>query len=141
MKLWLASAGAIAVGFLVTALASTGSDAVMHATGVFRDTPREMSHSLFALAAAYRTLFTIAGGFVTARLAPDKPMRHVWILAGIGLLAGLAGVAIYYSAGVGELGPSWYAIAIPVEAIPCVWAGGRLAVISSGSRTVIGSRR
>jgi hypothetical protein len=54
-------------------------------------------------------------------------MRHAWILAGIGLFAGLAGVAAYYTVGRAELGPAWYAISIPVEAIPCVWLGGRLA--------------
>jgi peptidoglycan/LPS O-acetylase OafA/YrhL len=86
-----------------------------------------MSDPLFALAAAYRALFTVAGGYVTARLAPDRPMHHAWILAGIGLVAGLAGVVAYYAIGGAELGPAWYAISIPVEAIPCVWLGGRLA--------------
>jgi hypothetical protein len=54
---------------------------------------------LFALASAYRALFTVAGGYATARLAPDRPMRHVWILAGIGLVTGLAGVIAYYIIG------------------------------------------
>lgn len=128
MKARLASAGAIAAGFLVTALTSTGADAAMHAMGIFPNTPRLMSDSLFALAAAYRAVFTVAGGYVTARLAPDRPMRHTWILAGIGLVAGLGGVVAYYTAGEGELGPSWYAMLIPIEALPCVWLGGRLAV-------------
>ena len=87
-----------------------------------------MSDSLFALAAAYRALFTVAGGYVTARLAPDRPMRHAWILAGIGLAGGLAGVVAYYTIGGADLGPAWYAISIPIEALPCVWLGGRLAV-------------
>jgi hypothetical protein len=72
-------------------------------------------------------LFTVAGGFVTARLAPDRPMRHAWILAGIGLAAGLAGVAFYFIVGGAQLGPAWYPVSIAVEAIPCVWFGGRLA--------------
>ena len=79
-----------------------------------------MSDPLFALASAYRALFTVGGGFATARLAPDKPMRHAWILAGIGLFAGLAGVVAYYVIGGDKLGPAWYAISIPVEAISCV---------------------
>lgn len=54
-------------------------------------------------------------------------MRHAWILAGIGLVAGLAGVVAYYAMGEGELGSAWYAVSIPVEAISCVWLGGRLA--------------
>ena len=127
MKPWLASVGAVVAGFILTALASTAADAVMHAAGIFPRAPQSMSDSLFALAAAYRALFTVAGGYVTARLAPDRPMRHVWILAGIGLVAGLAGVVAYYTIGGAELGPAWYAISIPVEAIPCVWLGGRLA--------------
>jgi peptidoglycan/LPS O-acetylase OafA/YrhL len=127
LKPWLASAGAVGAGFIVTALASTAADAVMHVAGIFPSAPRLMSDPLFALASAYRALFTVAGGYVTARLAPDRPMRHAWILAGIGLVAGLAGVVAYYAIGGAELGPAWYAISIPVEAIPCVWLGGRLA--------------
>ncbi|HEX4709662.1 hypothetical protein [Phenylobacterium sp.] len=127
MRPWLASAGAVAAGFLVTAAASIAADAVMHATGIFPSSPGAMSDPLFALASAYRALFTVAGGYATARLAPDRPMRHAWILAGIGLVAGLAGVVAYYVIGGAELGPAWYAISIPVEAIPCVWLGARLA--------------
>jgi hypothetical protein len=86
----VASAGAVAAGFLVTAVASTAADAVMHAAGIFPSSPMAMSDPLFALASAYRALFTVAGGYATACLAPDRPMRHAWILAGIGLVAGLA---------------------------------------------------
>jgi hypothetical protein len=51
------------------------------------------------LASAYRALFTVTGGFTTAWLAPDRTMRDVWILAAIGLLAGLAGVIAYHAIG------------------------------------------
>ena len=126
MKPWLASTGAVAAGLIVTALASTAMDAVMHAGGVFPSAVQLMSDPLFALAAAYRAVFTVAGGYVTARLAPGRPMRHAWILAGIGFFfGGLASVIAYY---VAKLGPAWYAIVIPFEVIPCVWLGGRLAV-------------
>jgi hypothetical protein len=141
LKPWLASIGAVAAGFIVTALASVAGDAAMHATGIFPSAPLSMSDPLFALAAAYRAIFTVAGGYVTARLAPDQPMRHAWILAGIGLLAGLAGVVAYYSLGGEELGPAWYAIAIPVEAIPCVWLGGQLAVWGRSSARASGMSR
>ena len=127
MRPWLASAGAVVAGFVVTAAASIAADAVMQAAGIFPSSPSSMSDPLFALAAAYRAFFTVAGGYTTARLAPNRPMRHAWILAGIGLVAGLAGVVAYSTIGGAELGPAWYAISIPVEAIPCVWLGGRLA--------------
>ncbi|KRB23861.1 hypothetical protein ASD99_29735 [Mesorhizobium sp. Root695] len=128
MKPWLASAGAIVAGFVVTAAASTAMDAVMQAVGIFPSGPQLMTAPLFALASAYRAVFTVAGGYTTARLAPDRPMRHAWILAGIGFLAGMAGVIAYYMIGGEKLGPAWYAISIPLEAIPCVWLGARLVL-------------
>ena len=128
MRAWYAGAGAVAAGFLVTVIASTATDAMMHAVGIFPTAPQAMSDPLFALASAYRALFTIAGGYTAARLAPRRPMFHAWILAGIGVIAGLAGVVAFYMIGGAELGPPWYAISIPVKAIPCVWLGARLAV-------------
>ena len=35
-----------------------------------------MSGRLFLLAFAYRFVFDVAGSYLTARLAPDRPMRH-----------------------------------------------------------------
>ena len=127
MRPWLASTGAVVAGFLVTALASIAADALMYSTGIFPPSPQTMTATLFAMAAAYRALFTIAGGYITARLAPNRPMRHAWILAAIGQAAGIAGVVAWYVVGGAELGPSWYAILIAAEAVPCVWIGGRLA--------------
>ena len=128
MRGLLASIGAVVAGFVVTAAGSTLTDMVMYATGIFPSAPEVMAASLFALATTYRAVFTVAGGYTTARLAPDRPMRHAWILAGIGLAAGLAGVIAYYVVGGDRLGPAWYALSIPIEAIPCVWLGARLAV-------------
>ena len=134
MRSQVRSVAAVAAGFFVIAAASVAADAVMHATGVFPISPQPMSDTLFALAAAYRALFTVAGGYTTARMAPGRPMRHAWTLAGIGLVVGLAGVVAYYTIGGAELGPAWYAISIPVAAIPCVLLGAKLAV---RSRSVI----
>lgn len=128
MKGWLASTGSVVAGLVVTAGGATLADMVMRAAGVFPAAPQLMSDPLFALASAYRAILTVAGGYATARLAPDRPMRHAWILAGIGLVAGLAGVVAYYVVGGARLGPAWYALSIPLEAIPCVWLGARIAV-------------
>lgn len=124
-----AVAGAIAViaGFATTAIASTVADAVMHATAVFPDSSATMSDAQFALASSYRAAFTVAGGFVAGTLAPNRPMRHAAILAGIGLVAGIASVIAYYAFGDAKLGPAWYALSIPAQAIPCVMVGGWLA--------------
>jgi len=123
------SAGAIAAGFIVTAVLSLAIDGVMHATGVFPPWGTAVSDRLFAVATAYRVVFTIIGGYVTATLAPSRPMWHVMILAGIGVLAAAAGVAVSWNAGP-ELGPRWYPIALLVTAVPCVWLGGRFGIRS-----------
>ena len=120
------SVGAIAAGFIVTALLSVGTDAVMHATGIFPVSGETMSGGLFAWAAAYRIAFTVLGGYVTARLAPRLPMLHVLILGAIGALAATAGTVATWNAGP-EFGPRWYPILLVVTALPCVWAGGLLA--------------
>ena len=120
------SVGAVAAGFIVTALLSVGTDAVMHGTGVFPVSGQPMSDGLFAWAAAYRIAFTVLGGYVTARLAPRQPMLHVLILGAIGALAATAGTVATWNAGP-EFGPRWYPIALLVTALPCVWAGGLIA--------------
>ena len=126
MKRGLLSARAVVAGLAVTVVASTAADAVMTAIGVLPKEPRLVSNEIFALAAAYRAVFTIAGAYVTARLSP-RPGRDAIILGGIGLLAGLAGLAAFLATKPGELGPAWYAIVVPLEAIPCVWLGVKLA--------------
>jgi len=68
---------------------------------------------MLAFALAYRILYTILGGYITATLAPQNPMKHVWILAAIGQLGGIAGVI-----GGWNLSAHWYPLALAVSAIP-----------------------
>ena len=75
------------------------------------------------LALAYRIIYTIVGGYLTARLAPRNPMRHVLILSLIGLAMGVLGVVA--TSGL-DLGPRWYPIAIAATALPCTYLGGLL---------------
>ncbi len=119
----LPSFGAVAAGFIATAALSIGTDAVLHAAGVFPGLGQPMSNPLFALAAAYRAAYTVAGGWLTARLAPSRPMRHALVLGAIGLLVGTVGLVATWGRG---LGPAWYPIAVVAMALPCVWAGAAL---------------
>ena len=50
-----------------------------------------MSDGLFVLATAYRTVFAIAGCYITARLAPDRPMMHALVLGSVGVVRSTAG--------------------------------------------------
>jgi hypothetical protein len=122
---WGRSAGAVIAGFLCTALLSVGTDAFMHARGIFPPSGQVMSDALFAWAATYRLVFTVLGGYVTAALAPHRPMSHVLILGAIGGLFATAGAVATWDAGP-EFGPRWYPILLVVTALPCVWAGGVL---------------
>lgn len=85
------SAAAVAAGFFTTALLSLGTDAVMHAAGVFPPLGEAMRDALFVWATAYRVVFTVLGGYVTAALAPRRPMLHVVILGTLGTLAATVG--------------------------------------------------
>ena len=117
---------AVIAGFAVVVILSTGADAVLHAAKVYPP-PEQGLHDplLNLLALAYRCVFTLAGGWVTAKLAPNTPLRHAFILGVLGLIAGTAGVIATWNLG---LGPHWYPIALAVTGLPLCWLGGALAV-------------
>ncbi|MEQ1568588.1 MAG: hypothetical protein ABMA64_23320 [Myxococcota bacterium] len=113
------SALAVFAGIVATVVLSLGCDAGMFAAGLFGPSATD---GAFAIAAVYRAVFNGVGGWVTARLAPSSPMRHAMALAGFGVVAGSLGV-VAAAAGGEEMGPLWYAVSIPVSAIPTVWLG------------------
>lgn len=112
---------AVVAGFIVVVALSTGTDALLEKIGLFPDPGVILGSGYLALALMYRTVYTVLGGFVTAWLAPQNPMKHVWVLAIIGQLGGIAGVFAGW-----ELSAHWYPIALAVLAIPSVWFGGWL---------------
>jgi hypothetical protein len=118
--------GAVLAGFFATFILSVATDLALHTTGVFPPWGQPMSNALFAFATSYRTIYTVAAGYITARLAPDRPMAHVWALGIIGLVAALAGTMATWNAGP-EFGPKWYPLALVVLTLPSVWTGGKLA--------------
>ena len=119
------STAAVVAGFLAVAGLSLATDEVFHLLQVYPPWGETMTDpKLFALALSYRIVYTVLGGWITARLAPRSPMRHVMVLAVIGLIGGAAGVAV--AIGRSDLGPLWYPIAILLTAYPCTWLGGVL---------------
>lgn len=116
--------GALLAALLTVVVPSLATDAVLHAAGVFPPLGQPMGAALFVLATAYRVLYGIAGGYVAARLAPDRPMRHAVGLGLAGMVVGLAGVMSSWNRP--DLGPRWYPVALVVTAVPCSWTGGRL---------------
>ena len=120
----LKSVGAVVVGFLTVLILSVVTDAILEKTGVFPPPDQGLYIAwMLVLATIYRTAFTVLGGYVTARLAPNRPMRHVMVLAFIGLAASLIALVTTWNK---NLGPHWYPIALFVLAYPSVWYGGKL---------------
>ena len=122
-SLWR-SIAAVILGFFSCAILSLGTDQILHVIKVYPPWGEPMWDSgLNFLALAYRCIYAVAAGYITARLAPRNPMRHVWVLAFIGLIMAVSGVIA--TSGM-DLGPRWYPIALAVTSLPCVWLGGVL---------------
>ena len=130
------SIGAIVVGVLAIILVTTAVDIVLHVTGVFPPTDQPLNDGLSLLASSYRLVISIACAYLTARLAPDRPLRHAMILGYVGLVLGLVGVVATWNLG---LGPRWYPISLAVLAIPQCWLGGKLYEMQSRARGLVSS--
>lgn len=114
---------AVAAGILFIIVVTTIVDVVLHLTGVFPPMDQPLDDRLSLIASSYRLVIGVAGGWLTARLAPDKPMKHAMILGSLGLVLALVGVVATWNLG---LGPRWYPISLVVLAIPQCWAGGKI---------------
>lgn len=117
------SIGAVAAGVFVIIAVTTLVDVLFHAIGVFPPMDQPIDDRLALLATAYRIVISVGGAWLTARLAPNQPMKHALILGYVGVVLGLVGVIATWNMG---LGPRWYPVALAVLAIPQCWAGGRM---------------
>jgi hypothetical protein len=126
----LRSAAAILMGFLAVVVLSLGTDQLLHILEVYPPWGQPMyDPGLNLLALSYRIVYTVVGGYITARLAPHSPMRHALALGIVGLVAGTAGAIATIPM---HLGPSWYPIALVLTALPCAWLGGALRRTQTG---------
>ena len=117
----LKSSWAVFAGILVNVILSTATDFVLESLGIFPPNTEGLFVTwMLMLALGYRMVYTVLGGYVTAWAAPQNPMKHVWILGGIGILLGSIGVVVGWN-----LSQHWYPIALVITAIPCTWLGGK----------------
>ena len=126
-----ATVWAVVVGVLVIIVVTTLVDIALHATGVFPPMKQPINDALALLATSYRIIITVGGAWLTARLAPEKPLKHAMILGYVGVVLGLVGLVATWNLG---LGPRWYPIALVVLAIPQCWAGGKIYELRAGRR-------
>jgi hypothetical protein len=71
----------------------------------------------------------VLGCYVTARLAPSKPLAHALVLGGIGVVLSVLGAIAMWGAG-----PAWYSLTIIAIAPPCAWLGGILRLRQLGAQ-------
>lgn len=114
---------AVVAGVLTIIVVTTLVDIVLHVAHVFPPMDQPLTDGLALLASSYRLVISIAGAYLTARLAPDRPMRHAMILGYVGVGLGLIGLVATWNAG---LGPRWYPVSLVVLALPQCWVGGKL---------------
>jgi LytS/YehU family sensor histidine kinase len=119
------SVGAVLAGILVGAGLSILTDSVLRSARIFPALGARMADSLLALATVYRALYGVLAAYVTARLAPRRPMFHALLGAFIGIVVATIGAIVTWNAGP-QYGPHWYPIALIVLALPTAWAGGRI---------------
>jgi hypothetical protein len=129
----LKSIGAVLAGAAVGVSLSVGTDAALRAAGIFSPLGQPMSDALLLLATVFRTIYGVLGSYVTARLAPSRPMMHALILGAIGLAVSIAGVVVAWNR-VAEFGPRWYPLALVVLAMPQSWLGAKLRLMQLGGR-------
>lgn len=135
----LKSIGAVLAGMIFTVVTHTGTDFILESLGIFppppnRAGPGEGFHVTWMVVTAltYRVIFQVAGGYITAALAPSKPMLHALILGFIGLAMSTAAAIVVIPL---NWSPAWYPIALALSSVPSAWLGGQIRLgMTSASR-------
>jgi hypothetical protein len=122
---------ALLAGFVLVVVLSILTDVILHITGVYPPLGQPAPDALLALATAYRTLFGIAGSYVTARLAPYAPMGHALTGGAIGLVLALVGAVATWGHPE-KFGAHWYPVALVILALPTAWVGGKIRIRQLG---------
>lgn len=117
----LKSIGAILAGFALVVIISIATDLVLETTGLMKQ-PFDLNSTFFIVFVIfYRSFYGTAGAYVTARLAPYRPLRHSMIGGAIGFVISIVGAIVMW-----DIPPHWYAISLIATALPCAWIGGQL---------------
>ena len=122
-KTTLKAIWAVVAGVLFIIIVTTLVDILLHVAHVYPAMDQPLTPTLSLLASSYRLVISIAGAYLTAKLSPDRPMRHAMILGYVGIVLGLIGAIATWNLG---LGPRWYPVSLVLLAVPQCWFGGWL---------------
>ena len=117
----LRSIGAIALGFVVIGCLAFGTDAALRSTfpQSFGVGGRVDDLGLLLFAQLYVFVYATFGCWLTARLAPSRPLRHALILGALGLAFNVAGTIAMW-----DTAPAWYHVVALALVMPAAWLGG-----------------
>ena len=121
-KTILKSIGAILAGFALGAILSIGTDLLLNKLGIMSmENFKQNSSVIIIMVIVYRFIFNTIGCYLTAKLAPNNPMKHVIIIGVIGTVLSILGSIAMWDKAV-----AWYNIAIILISLPSAWLGGKL---------------
>jgi hypothetical protein len=115
---------AIVVGFVLTGALNVGTNTVL--SRVAPDmvpppgTPNTNTAALLVIC-AYVALFGILGCYVTARLAPSRPLLHALIMGGLALA-----MSIPVTLSVWNDAPAWFNVYNLLAVMPYAYIGGTI---------------
>jgi len=128
-KALLKSIGAITAGFVLVVIISVLTDLLLIKTGLMKQ-PFDLNAAWFIIFVIfYRCLFAASGAYITAKLAPGKPMLHAMMGGAIGFVLSIIGAVAMW-----DQPPHWYAISLIITALPSAWLGGWLFLQRSKTR-------
>ena len=124
----LKSIGAVLAGFITVFVLSVGTDFILEKLGFFppANEPEAYTGWMLMLALVYRSIYSVAGFYLAAKLAPGAPMRHAIILGIIGTVFATLGAMANW-----DRSANWYPVLLVLVTLPFAWLGGRLVEIKN----------
>ncbi len=118
---------AVLAGLVFIFVTHTGTDMILEYYEILTPPAKGFPNTWMLIGAlCYRFVFSVLGCYITARLAPSKPVLHAWILGAIGVVLSIMGI---FAAMAMKLPNKdmWYPVALVLVTPLCAWLGGKLA--------------
>ena len=115
---------AIVIGFVLTGALNVGTSTLLSTAAPGLVAPPGTYNDNLAgllLVCAYVTLFGILGCYVTARLAPSRPMLHALVLGALALAMSIPLTLQNWSDT-----PAWFNLYNLLAVMPYAWLAGRI---------------
>ena len=119
----LRSIAAVAAGLAVIVLLCVLTDALLVTMQLLPspDAHRPYGLAFLGVVVFYCAVYTLIGGYVTARLAPIRPVAHAVVLGLLGMALSVLGTMHAW-----QIGNGWNAITLLAEGLPLCWLGALL---------------